>query len=137
MNQRIENKDVDIYIRNLAISKLSNCKEFVEVFGKNFASKKVKLNMGKVYTNESRGDCGGYYNSADNSITICKSGPDGALLTPDDIENDRGTRALALHETVHAVLKRSLPECIKLGIHSGTGMKEIDKYRNSIGERAK
>ena len=123
-NTRIENPNIRAYLYKRIPQEFNNNPLFVNVFGKDFARKRLKSNVLAVYTNEQIGRlrANGYQQISDKSIVLCKSGPDGALLTPADIENDPLLKELSLHECIHAILTRTKEECAKLNIVGGTGL---------------
>ena len=123
-NTRIENPNVRAYLYKRIPQEFNNNPLFVNVFGKDFVRKRLKSNVLAVYTNEQIGRlrANGYQQISDKSIVLCKSGPERALLTPEDIENDPQLKELSLHECIHAILTRTKEECAKLNIVSGTGL---------------
>lgn len=130
---RIENPEVKRYIVNFTVSKLNNCELFVKVYGRNFAKSRLDINLDKVYTNEGNDYANGYYRYEESSITICKSGKNGSILTPEDIKQSPKTQATSAHELIHAILRRTKLECQLYGIEAGTGIHEGYKNGTELG----
>lgn len=135
MDKRIENPEVKEYLINFVANKLENCDLFTEVFGRGFATNRLNMNVDKVYTNEVDGEIsvGGYYKESDSSITICKEGKDGKILSPSDIENDKLLQEATTHEAVHAILRKLKKECVKRKLKGGTGILERYKKGGELG----
>ena len=121
---KTENPDVRAYIYKKMPHEMNKNPLFVKVFGKDFARKRLKSMLLVAYTNEPTGlmRAAGYQDKTDKSITLCKSGKDGQLLTPTDIENNPELKQTTLHECIHAVLTRTKEECEELNIEYGTGL---------------
>ena len=123
---RIINPKIKEYLFQYVPDYLNSNPIFIKVFGKKFAIEKVKTNIDVAYTNGNTENLnlGGYYLREDKSITICISGKDGNLLTPQDLDNNEVIKEVGLHECIHAILERTKKECKKYGIIEGTGILE-------------
>ena len=66
----------------------------------------------------------GYHSGSEKSITLCQTGADGKLLSPQDVANSEYLQELSLHESIHAILSRSTLEAFRRNIYSGTGILE-------------
>jgi len=127
---RIENPVVREYLYKFVPEKLNQQPLFAKIFGEGFANHMLRANALVVYSNEpvnARGYAG-YHNGREKSITFCKSGEDGKLLTPEDIAKDVDLQETAVHEAIHAILDKNEKECKALGIESGTGL--LERYQN-------
>lgn len=127
--ERIRNQEVREYVYKYIPEILNRNPIFVKVFGADFAKKRIKSEIYRVYTNENNKYCSGYHSGGERSITICLSGSDSSLLTSNDIANNRDTEEIVLHESIHAILERTKKESIKYGIQSGTGI--LERYSDS------
>lgn len=133
MNEKIENEELRPYVYAYIIKKLESCDLFVKTFGKNFAKKRLDLNFSNLYTNEKKRNIAGYYSSDDLSITLCKTGKDGKMLSIEDLETDSDLRQTILHEGVHSVLRVIKLDCTKRKIKSGTGILEFYENNTELG----
>lgn len=113
-NERILNPELREYIKQTAIDYLEDCEDFVKVFGKGFVQRKFEENVKDVYSNEKEEERAGYYESVTSDITICASGKDGNLLTPNDVEQDEDMKETCVHEAIHGILKRIIKSSIKI-----------------------
>lgn len=140
VNVRTENPNVRAYLYKMVPRELNSNPIFMRVFGKNFARKRIKSELFVVYTNESKDNTksDGQQNSSEKSVTIRRSGKDGGLLTPRDIENNSEIKEILLHECIHAIMSLTKEICAKLNITSGTGLLQyyispIDGEEKEIG----
>ena len=69
--EKVENKEVEQYIKNTIASMIDSNKLFEKVYGRNFAKRRLAQNLKKVYTNEYKLDNLGYYFALRKIITIC------------------------------------------------------------------
>lgn len=122
--ERVENEAVQAYLIESVTQDLKNCKLFTKTFGKNFVRVRLSRNLDKLYTNINIEGKLGYYDTNANSITLCASGKNGALLSVQDIEGNENLETTVLHEAIHAILKKSDKECKRSKIVSGTGILE-------------
>ncbi|MCI9063083.1 MAG: hypothetical protein HFJ17_00510 [Clostridia bacterium] len=125
---KIESQEIKEYLKSYIPSVLEECELFTKTFGKNFARKRLELNLDKVYTNEIDRKCDGYMDSKDNSITYCVKSKDENPLKAKDIENDPKLQFVSMHEGIHSILERTKLECKLRGIESGTGL--LETYDN-------
>ena len=139
-NERVLNEELRHFVYEFVPEKLNSNEAFVKVFGKNFAAKKIRDSILSVYTNEPQmgKTYAGYHYGVDKSITLLRSGKDGALLSVDDVSNDTDLQEILVHEAVHAILNRTNKECRKYGIEDGTGIMQsqldpVYYYRSEIG----
>lgn len=126
--ERIENLEVKQYLIAFSISKLQTCNLFTQTFGKNFAKRRLALNLDKVYTNKIHKKKLGYYTPNDSSITLCTKEENTNILKIIDIKNNPSIQATLLHEAIHAILAKTKWECKMLGIKIGYGM--FESYHN-------
>ena len=131
--EKIENEEIKQYLKSFAIQSLGKCELFTKTFGKNFARKRLELNLNKVYTNEVNKKHAGYHNPNDASITLCTKVENSDPLRVEDIENNNSLQSTCLHEAIHAILERTKLECKIMGIKSGTGMLEFYNNGNELG----
>ena len=130
----IKNPEVREYVYQEIPRILNSNPFFIKVFGEGFAEKRIKSEIVTVYTDKEKEDsCEGFHNSSQRSITICSSGSDGALLTSNDIINNKNLQETVLHESIHAILEKTKRESIKHGIKSGTGILERYSNCNELG----
>jgi len=127
------NLEVEEYLRRFIVERLENTEAFVNTFGKDFARKRLTLNLSAVYTNEEMTINSGYQSMEDHSITLCYEGENGSLLSAKDIQDNDIIKATALHEGVHSILEKLKRECRKLKIKSGSGVLEIYKNEEELG----
>ena len=139
-NERVLNEELRHFVYEFVPKKLNSNPDFIKVFGKNYAAKRIRDNILSVYTNESQAGktYDGYHYGVDKSITLLRSGKDGALLSVDDVSNDTDLQEILVHEAVHAILNRTYKECRKYGIEDGTGIMQtqldpVYYYRSEIG----
>ena len=86
--EKVENKEVEQYIKNTISSMIDSNKLFEKVYGKNFAKRRLAQNLKKVYTNLYEIGRLGFYHNINKSITICtKNRDDDSVLTVEDIES--------------------------------------------------
>lgn len=132
-SDRIDNPAIREYLYKFVPQKLNQNPLFVKVFGEDFANKRIRSNLIVAYSNEPVTIKGyaGYHTGVEKSITLCSSGKDGQLLTPEDIANDEELQEIVLHESVHAIFDRTIKECKELKIHYGTGL--LERYKNADG----
>lgn len=133
MKKRIENPELKPYIIEFVTNTLESCELFERVFGKGFAKKSLDLNFAILFTNEVNKCTSAYYKMHELSITLCKSGKDGKLLSVEDFLNDKKLQQTVLHEAIHAILTRTKKECHKTGIASGTGILEVYYDQEELG----
>lgn len=133
--EKVENKEVEQYIKNTIASMIDSNELFEKVYGKNFAKRRLAQNLKKVYTNEYKLDNLGYYFALRKIITICtKSKDDDSVLTVEDVENNDKLLFTIIHESVHATLKRTPFERIKYGIGNvSTGLLEELSKGKTLG----
>ncbi len=127
------NLEVEEYLRSFIVERLENTEAFVNTFGKDFARKRLTLNLSAVYTNEEMTNYSGYQSMEDHSITLCYEGENGSLLSDKDIQDNDIIKATALHEGVHSILEKLKRECRKLKIKSGSGVLETYKNEEELG----
>ena len=123
--EKIENPKIKEFLIKFASETLEQCALFTQIFGKEFAYRRLEKNVQQVYTNEFSMTLRGYQNPLDNSITFCTSNRDDEFLTVEELEKDRDKLSTALHEAIHAILTRDEYECKKFNIISGTGSMEV------------
>ena len=128
---RVENPNLEKFIKNFVVNALENCNDFVKVYKKGFARRKIEDNVKHVFSNEYSKTNLGYHKSSESSITICSSKKDEPLLTPKDVCNDEDKLTTILHESIHAILTKDEQYCKKHDIVSGSGMFEICKTGES------
>lgn len=111
--KKIENPAMKSFLVEYVRNTFSNNELFVDVFGKNFAKKRLKANLNKVYTtDEESKKHSGYYCCSTKEITLCRLNKDGKMLSPNDITQDINSEfsqeilQLVLHESVHAIFAR-------------------------------
>lgn len=135
--ERIESPAMKEFLVKFVEDTLSNNELFTDTFGKNFARKRLEINLNKVYTtNEESQKRAGYYNCDTRDITLCRLNEAGEMLSPDDITKDMNSEFsqailhLLLHESVHAVFAHNEMET---GIHF-VGKGDLSEYGRAINE---
>lgn len=116
------NQEIKQYLINFVEKTLNECELFKKVYGEDFVRKKLETNLEKVYINIS--NCNSdtaLYDMENSSITIFSNKP----LDIFDIENNKKLKHLILHESIHAIFRRTREECEKFGIEDGTGVLEF------------
>lgn len=78
--EKIENKEVEQYIKKDIASILESCEIFTKVYGKGFAKKRLNQNLKKVYTNQFDSVLGGYLNSTKGELIICTKNTNDSTL---------------------------------------------------------
>ncbi len=124
--KRVNNPVLRKYLIRTIPEKLEGNPFFVKIFGKGYAKSKMISQINAVYTNEETGieNYAGYHSGSEKSITLCKSGADGKLLSPQDVANSEYLQEVSLHESIHAILSRSVLDTFRRNIYSGTGILE-------------
>ena len=126
----MENKEIKQYLINFVEKTLNECEVFKKVYGVDFVRKKLETNLEKVYINISNCDSNtALYDMENSSITIFSNKPLDIL----DIENNKKLKHLILHESIHAIFRRTREECKKIGIEDGTGVLEFHNNNQEIG----
>lgn len=131
---KIEDLEIKDYLIKFVIDTTKKSKLFTRVFGKDFASKRLKTNLSTVYTNEFSEYRSGYYSMDDHSITFCTSEKESDKLTVSDVEKSQ--QATALHEAIHAILLKTPKECKKYKIEYGSGIHKLFNKESEIGRGA-
>ena len=83
--KKIENPEVRDYLIKFVINQTQKCELFTKVFGKDFARKKLAINLQTVYTNEFSRTLEGYHPFYEPSITICTSNKNEERLSVDTL----------------------------------------------------
>lgn len=134
MGTRVENPELKKQVEAFVIEKLENCELFVKTYGRGYAAKRLAINFKELYTNELNKKAGGEYQlGTSGKITLFMEGPNGNLLTFDELKKQNGL-ATTLHECIHAIFNKTPEECKESNISCGSGIHE--KYNNSELGRA-
>lgn len=118
----MKNEEIKQYLINFVEKTLNECELFKKVYGEDFVRKKLETNLEKVYINISNCNTNtALYDMENSNITIFSNKP----LDIFDIENNKKLKHLILHESIHAIFRRTREECEKFGIEDGTGVLEF------------
>lgn len=130
----MENEEIRQYLIDFVEKVLNECEAFTNVYGKEFVRKRLEKNLKKVHMNTSSDDFNtGLYNMENHSITIFASNNSEKSLTITDIENNKKLKHMILHESLHAIFRRTLEECQEFNIVDGTGILEFYKNNQELG----
>ncbi len=111
----MENKEVRQYLINFVENTLNECKSFSKVYGKEFVKEKLEENVKKVNIDISNDNINkALYDVQNSCITLFYGNNFSKRLTVTDIENNKKLKHLILHESIHAIFKRTKEECKKL-----------------------
>ena len=104
----MENQEIRQYLINFAEKTLNKCEAFTKVYGKDFVRKRLEKNLEKVYTDISSSNPNtALYDMENSCITIFSENNLDKLLTVADIENNKKLKHLILHESIHAIFRRT------------------------------
>lgn len=130
----MENQEIRQYLINFVERTLNGCETFSKVYGKDFVRKRLEKNLEKVYTDISSSNSNTALYDMDNScITIFSGNNSVKSLTVADIENNKKLKHLILHESIHAIFRRTKEECQEFGIEDGTGILEFYNNGQELG----
>lgn len=130
----MENQEIRQYLINFVERTLNRCEAFSKVYGKDFVRKRLEKNLEKVYTDISSSNSNTALYDMDNScITIFSGNNSAKSLAVADIENNKKLKHLILHESIHAIFRRTKEECQKFGIEDGTGILEFYNNGQELG----
>lgn len=130
----MENEELRQYLIDFVEKTLNECEAFTRVYGKDFVRKRLEINLKKVYTDISSSNLNtGLYDMENSSITIFSSNESSRPLTIADIENNKKLKHMILHESIHAIFRRTKEECQAYGIEDGTGVLEFYKNNQELG----
>lgn len=130
----MENQETRQYLINFVERTLNGCEAFSKVYGKDFVRKRLEKNLEKVYTDISSSNSNKALYDMDNScITIFSGNNSIKSLTVADIENNKKLKHLILHESIHAIFRRTKEECQEFGIEDGTGILEFYNNGQELG----
>ncbi len=103
---KVEDEELREWTKRFSSDALESCKLFTDVYGKNFATKKMK-NLESLYLEIDDGSVAGYQEN--KTITICKKTYyPASKYTIEEIKKADDMKQLLLHESVHLVLKDRL-----------------------------
>ena len=130
----MENQEIRQYLINFAEKTINKCEAFTKVYGKDFVRKRLEKNLEKVYTDISSSNPNtALYDMENSCITIFSENNLDKLLTVADIENNKKLKHLILHESIHAIFRRTKEECQEFGIEDGTGILEFYSNEQELG----
>lgn len=130
----MENEELRQYLIDFVEKTLNECEAFTRVYGKDFVRKRLEKNLQKVYTDISSSNLNtGLYDMENSSITIFSSNESTRPLKIADIENNKKLKHMILHESIHAIFRRTKEECQAYGIEDGTGVLEFYKNNQELG----
>lgn len=125
---RIENPNLEKFIKSFVVYTLEKCDIFRKVYKKGFAQKKLEDNVKHVFSNEYSATLFGYQTPTEGSITICSNNKNEPMLNPEDLTEDYNMLSTILHESIHAILTKDKQYCKRHNIVSGSGMFEAYKF---------
>ena len=130
----MENQEIKQYLINFVEKTLNGCEAFLKVYGKDFVRKRLEKNLEKVYTDISSSNSNtALYDMENSCITIFSGNNSDKSLTVADIENNKKLKHLILHESIHAIFRRTKEECQEFGIEDGTGTLEFYNNGQELG----
>lgn len=128
------NEEIRQYLIDFVEKTLNECEVFARVYGKDFVRKRLEINLEKVYIDISSNNVNtGLYDMKNSCITIFSSTDSTRPLTIADIENNKKLKHMILHESIHAIFRRTKEECQAFGIEDGTGVLEFYKNNQELG----
>ena len=128
---KTENQEIRQYLINFVEKTLNQCEVFTKVYGKDFVRKRLEENLKKVYIDISNSNSNtALYDMENSCITIFS---ENKSLTVADIENNKKLKHLILHESIHAIFRRTKEECQEFGIEDGTGILEFYSNGQELG----
>ena len=130
----MENKELRQYLIDFVEKTLNECEAFTRVYGKDFVKQRLEKNLEKVYTDISISNFNtGLYDMENSIITIFSGNEYTRPLTIADIENNKKLKHMILHESIHAIFRRTKEECQAYSIEDGTGVLEFYKNNQELG----
>ena len=130
----MESEEIRQYLIDFVEKTLNNSEVFTRVYGKDFVRRRLEINLKKVYTDISDSNVNtGLYDIENSCITIFKSNNSTTPLTIADIENNKKLKHMILHESIHAIFRRTKEECENYGIEDGTGILEFYNNGQELG----
>lgn len=130
----MENEEIRQYLINFVEKTLNECEAFTRVYGKDFVRKRLAINLEKVYIDIANSNVNtARYDMENSCITFFLSNDSIKTLTIADIESNRKLQHMILHESIHAIFKRTKEECKAFGIENGTGTLEFYNNGQELG----
>ena len=126
----MENEEIKQYLISFAEKTLNRCEAFTRIYGKDFVRQRLEVNLDKVYTDLYHNGDNGQYSLNDLSIRLFSDDENAKPLTIKDIKSNFNLQHDILHETIHAIFRRTDEECRNFGIEDGTGLWEF--YNNGL-----
>lgn len=130
----MENEEIKNYIIQFVEDTLNSCEAFTKVYGKDFVKNRLKLNLDKVIIDVSADNSNtGFYDMDSSNISLFLNNISGQTITIEDIKNNKKLQHSILHESIHAIFKKTREECEHYGIESGTGILEFYENGTELG----
>lgn len=129
----MENKKIKQFLISFSERTLNKCETFTRTYGKDFARQRLEINLDKVYTDIHHDVDNGQYSLKDLSIRLFSHSKNAKPLTIKDIKNDFVLQHDILHESIHAIFRRTPEECETFEIKSGTGINEYYNNGSVLG----
>lgn len=132
--EKMENEQIKQYLISFAEETLNRCNIFAKNYGKDFVRQRLEKNLKKVYTDLYHRSDNGQYSLRDLSIRIFSENENAKPLTINDIKSNYNLQHDILHESIHAVFKRTDEETESIGIKDGTGLMEFHDSGIPVGK---
>ncbi len=129
----MENEQIKQYLISFVERTLNKCEAFTRVYGRDFVRQRLEINLDKVYTDIYHEVDNGQYSLRDLSIKLFSHNENAKPLTIRDIKSDYVFQHDMLHESIHAIFRRTPEECESFGIEDGTGIQEYDNGGSRLG----
>lgn len=130
----MENEEIRQYLINFVEKTLNECEAFTRVYGKDFVKSRLETNLKTVSIDISNSNANtARYDIEKSCITFFLSNDSTKTLTIADIESNRKLQHMILHESIHAIFRRTKEECKAFGIEDGTGTLEFYNNGQELG----
>lgn len=114
--EKVENIEIENYIRTYIPTIFDSSPLFKKVFGANFAKRRIEKNLSKVYTNEYHDSIGGYFEINTGNLVICTKDKSEPILTIETLQSNQIQLFNLLHEVFHAIVKKNALEKLRFRI---------------------
>ena len=113
---KVENNEIENYIRTYIPTIFDSSPLFEKAFGANFAKRRIDENLSKVYTNEYHRNMGGYFEINTGNLVLCTKNKSEPILTIEALQSNQKQFFNLLHEVFHAIVKKNTMERLRFRI---------------------